>query len=123
MKADQIVTVTGNKTMLGKRTRGYTAKLVGTDETCGCQGDSPMTAVASLLFNLQQMLRYRVNRRYFFSKSGKTVFCLYYSWGGWAYDIVKPSGTNSPSGCMMNSGTLESVAVESCRKHAEQYED
>jgi len=115
MRVSDIITITTNKS-------GATATLAGTSyPACTSNGKiAAHKATVGLLDEIKDHLKNVHERRYFFSPSGKTVFALYHTYGGWGYDIMNPRYTG-PSYCGFNSGINFRVAYDLVKQHAASY--
>lgn len=121
MKLTDII-VTGPKTsgVFGKKTGKYFAHFVGDTDAEYSQtvAETPEAAIVALKDKAIKHMQNSLFRRYFWSKDGSVVLCLYYS-EGYVYDISRPDG--GTASCMMNPSITEAQAVEMAKKHAESY--
>lgn len=120
MKLSNIIETKPNRNLFGKG-KGYTANILET-EHIKADGDSAETARQKLALLLRDYFKHSDARRYFFSKTGKTVFVLYRDFCGWAYDITSAKHKHA-SHCGFSSDYTLEQAIESVKKHAETYEE
>jgi len=77
------------------------------------------TAVLNLSNKLQALDEWQYFRRYYHTKSGETL-CLFHTFNGFQYDIVRP-GQAVPSSCLMSAETTLPEAIAACERHVDQF--
>lgn len=84
-------------------------------------GKTSDNAIAGVIAQIQRTDQNGSKRTYRFAENG-AVFCLYWAYDSWCYDIVNPSNQITPSSCHMNAVTYE-AALDQMNAHVAQYGD
>jgi hypothetical protein len=95
----------------------YKARLVNT--SLDATGKTSDAAITGVLAQVQRADRNGNKRTYRFAANG-AVFCLYWAFDSWCYDIVNPANQITPSSCHMSVVTYE-AALEQMQAHVAQY--